>query len=190
VPTPAPSRFAGELIEAADVVTTNCPEGGLTQGLDPIQLLFPKNFCKISGNVIMWDREMTAPSPPAVRMRRTRERRRQGDVLVSLEVGPKVTGDLVDLGWLLAPDRGDKNAVTRAMTELIERAIEVRVTPAPDSQGKVSFMLEIRHSTIDTLVTLGWLPAHQRDDLAATVTAFRRFAGRSLDIARNSAGVQ
>jgi hypothetical protein len=68
---------------------------------------------------------MTAPSPAAVRMRRTRERRRQGDVIVSVEVGPNMTSDLADLGWLPAPDRGDKNAVTRALTELIERAIEV-----------------------------------------------------------------
>jgi hypothetical protein len=47
---------------------------------------------------------MTAPSPAAVRMRRTRERRRQRDVILSLEVGPSETADLVDLGWLPAPD--------------------------------------------------------------------------------------
>jgi hypothetical protein len=133
---------------------------------------------------------MTAPSPAAARMRRTRERRRQGDVIVSVEVGPNMTADLTDLGWLPAPDRGDKNAVTRALNELIERAIRVRVTPAPTSQGKVSFMLELQHSTIRTLVHLGWLRADQREDLAALVTAVRRFVGRSLDIARNGGGVQ
>jgi hypothetical protein len=46
-------------------------------------------------------------------------------------------------------------------------------------------MLEIQRSTIDTLVELRWLRADQRDDLAAIVTAFRQFARRSLDIARN-----
>ena len=66
---------------------------------------------------------MTAPSLAAVRMRRTRERRRQGDVIVSLEVGPKVTADLVELGCLPAPDRGDKDALTRALIELVERAL-------------------------------------------------------------------
>jgi hypothetical protein len=133
---------------------------------------------------------MTAPSPAAARMRRSRQRARHGDVIVRLEVGPKVTTDLADHGWLPAPDRGDKEAVTRALTELIERAIRARVTPSTSSQGKVSFMLEIQQSTIRTLVHLGCLRADQRDDLAAIVTAFRRFAGRSLDIARNSAGVQ
>jgi len=45
-------------------------------------------------------------------------------------------------------------------------------------------------STIDALVELRWLRADQRDDLAAIVTAFRCFVGRSLDIARNGGGVQ
>ena len=118
-------------------------------------------------------------------MRRTRERRRQGDVIVSVEVGPKVTADLVELGWL-EHDCGDKDTLTRALTEFVERAIEVRVTPALSSPGKVGFMLEIQHSTIETLVTFGWLPADQQDDLSAIAKAFRRFAGRALAVARNS----
>src|SRR3984893_4112769 len=47
---------------------------------------------------------MTVPSSAALRMRRSRDRRRQGDVIVSLDVGPKVTADLVELGWLPAHD--------------------------------------------------------------------------------------
>jgi len=50
-------------------------------------------------------------------------------------------------------------------------------------------MLEIQRSTIDTLVELRWLRADQRDDHTAIVTAFRQFARRSLDIARNRGGV-
>ena len=97
---------------------------------------------------------MTPLSSAALRMRRSRDRRRQGDVIVSLDVGPKVTADLVDLGWLTASDC-DKGALTHALIDLIERAIEVRVTPAPSSQGKVSFMLEIQRGTTDTLVRGG-----------------------------------
>jgi hypothetical protein len=82
-------------------------------------------------------------------MRRSRDRRRQGDAIVSLELGPSVTTDLVELGWLRAPDC-DKDTLTRALTELVERAIEVRVGPALGSPGKISFMLEIQRSTIDT----------------------------------------
>ena len=126
---------------------------------------------------------MTAPSPAALRMRRTRERRRQGDVIVSVDVGPNMTADLADLGWLRAPDC-DKDALSHALIDLIERAI--RVTPSTGSEeGKVCFFCEIKRSTIETLVALRWLRADQRHDLAAIVTAFRRFAGRSLDIARN-----
>src|SRR5712671_2797860 len=98
---------------------------------------------------------MTVPSSAALRMRRSRDRRRQGDVIVSLDVGPKVTADLTELGWLPARDCGDKDALTHALTELVERAIELRVTPALSSQGKVSFMLEIQRGTTDTLVRGG-----------------------------------
>jgi hypothetical protein len=66
-------------------------------------------------------------------MRRSRERRRQGDVIVSLDVGPKVTVDLVDLGWLPAPDC-DKDALTHALIDLIERAIRARVIPSTGSE--------------------------------------------------------
>src|SRR5207302_973571 len=72
------------------------------------------------------------------------------------------------------------------LIKLIERAIEVRVTPALSSQAKVSFMLEIQRGTTDTLVNFGWLAADQQDDLSAIVKAFCRFAGRSLAVARNS----
>jgi len=57
--------------------------------------------------------EMTVPSSAALRMRRSRDRRRQGDVIVSLDVGPKVTADLVALGWLRVSDRCNKDALTR-----------------------------------------------------------------------------
>src|ERR1700724_3647466 len=107
---------------------------------------------------------MTVPSSAELRMRRSRERRRQGDMVVSLAVGPSATADLVDLGWLPAPD---------ALTELLERAIRARVTPSTGSEeGKVCFFCEIKGSTIDTLVELRWLRADERDDLAAIVSAF------------------
>ena len=125
------------------------------------------------------------PSPAALRMRRSRERRRQGDVIVSLEVGANMTADLVDLGWLPASDHGDKNAVTRALIELVERGIRAQVTPSTGLE-QICFLCEIKRSTIETLVELGWLRADQQGNLAAIRTAFRRFAGRSLDIARNS----
>jgi hypothetical protein len=107
---------------------------------------------------------MTPPSPAAVRMRRTRERRRQGDVIVSVEVGPKVTADLVELDWLPAHDCGDKDTLTRALTELVERAIEVRVTRALGSQGKVCFLLRN--------------PAQHNRDADRAWLAPRRSAGR------------
>ena len=65
----------------------------------------------------------------------------------SLAVGPSETADLVALGWLRLSDRGDKNAVTRALSELIKRAIRARVTPSTGSEEGKGFFCEIRPST-------------------------------------------
>src|SRR5271169_3671565 len=82
---------------------------------------------------------MIAPSPGAERMRRSRERRRQGDVIVKLEVGPNMTTDLVALGWLPAPDRVDKDALALALVGLIDRVLTMRVTPSTMESETVSF---------------------------------------------------
>jgi len=124
-------------------------------------------------------------SPAALRMRRLRERHRQGDVIVSLDVESGAIAALVALGWLPEPGQGNKGAVTRALIDLYDRAIQARVTPSTGSHDQLGFMCTIQRSTIETLVALGWLHADQRDDFAAIVKAFRRFAGRALAVARN-----
>ena len=52
------------------------------------------------------------------------------------------------------------------------------------SQEQFCFMCTIQRSTLETLVCLGWLHADDQGDLAAIVAAFRRFAERALDVAR------
>ena len=83
--------------------------------------------------------EMTAPSPGALRMRRSRERRRQGDVMVRLQVSPSATADLVALGWLPAPDRVDKDALALALVGFIKRALTMRLTPSTMESESVCF---------------------------------------------------
>ena len=75
----------------------------------------------------------TVPSSAALRMRRSRERQRQGSMIISLEIGPSVISELVALEWLDVPDRGSKKAISRALTNLIEQAAALRVTP--ESKG-------------------------------------------------------
>jgi hypothetical protein len=82
---------------------------------------------------------MTALSPAALRMRRSRERRRRGGVMVRLEVASGATADLVTLGWILEPDRGDKDALARALAGLINQAIAMRVTPSTTESEDVCF---------------------------------------------------
>jgi len=124
------------------------------------------------------------PSPVANRMRRSRARRRRGETIVPLEVGPDLISNLVALGWLPEDDKGDKSAIARALTQLAERALWANVTPAAGSLGQVCFPCDLRVSTIDTLIDLGWLPAEYANDINKIAKAFRRFAGRALDIAR------
>jgi hypothetical protein len=92
---------------------------------------------------------------------------------------------LVALGWLSEGDSADKGAIARALTQLAERALWANVTPSAGSQGQVCFACNLRASTIDTLIDAGWLPAKDADDISAIVKAFRRFAGRALDVARH-----
>jgi hypothetical protein len=72
-------------------------------------------------------------------MRKSRERRRQGDVIVKLEIGPNMTADLVALGWLDAPDRVHKGALAPALVGLIDRALKMRVTPSTMESESVCF---------------------------------------------------
>src|SRR5438445_1224019 len=69
----------------------------------------------------------------AERTRRWRERRQQGVVVVSFDVAPDITAELIRLGWLDATKRGDKEAIATALIELAGRATELEVTPASRS---------------------------------------------------------
>jgi hypothetical protein len=55
--------------------------------------------------------------------------------MVTLKVGPNMTGDLAELGWLPTSDRVDKDALTRALAGLIDKAITMRVTPSTGIEG-------------------------------------------------------
>jgi len=124
-------------------------------------------------------------SPSAERMRRTRSRRRQGVVIVTLEIGQSAIDSLVGLGWLPETSH-DKNAITGAPIELFMRAVQARVMPSTGSpRDQVCFMCTIQRSTVATLIDLGWLHQSDRDDLAAIVRAFRGFAAQALAVARN-----
>ncbi len=82
----------------------------------------------------MWEMSMRARdlSLGAERTRRWRERRRQGVVVVSLDVAPDVTAKLIRFGWLDPNKRDDKEAIATALIEVTGKATEW-VTPASRS---------------------------------------------------------
>src|SRR5215471_6118029 len=122
------------------------------------------------------------PSPPqqlsseASRMRRSRARRRRGETVLTLEVGPDLISGLVTLGWLPEGDSADKGAIARALTELTERALWANVTPSAGSQGYVCFPCDLQATTVDALIRLRWLSAEYADDINEIAKAFKCFA--------------
>jgi hypothetical protein len=82
---------------------------------------------------------VSVPSAAAVRMRESRERRRQGDVIVSLKLGSSEISDLAALGWMPVAGGGDKDALCRALTALIGQVIGLRVTPSTTASESTRF---------------------------------------------------
>jgi hypothetical protein len=64
-------------------------------------------------------------SPGAERMRRHRERRRQGKVCVFIELDPMTISGLVELGWLSGRRRDDRTAVIDGFCRFISFALDV-----------------------------------------------------------------
>jgi hypothetical protein len=93
-------------------------------------------------------------SPEANRMRRSRARRRRGETIVALEVGPALISGLVALGWLPEGDSADKAAIARSLAKIAERALWANVTPSAGSQGYVCFACDLDATTVDTLISL------------------------------------
>jgi hypothetical protein len=67
-------------------------------------------------------------SPAAIRMRRTRERRRAGAVCFQLELHATAIDGLIALGWLAADDRSSLPAVADAFIRFASKALALRVT--------------------------------------------------------------
>src|SRR5271165_256032 len=56
------------------------------------------------------------------RKRGFRARRREDEAIVALKVEPNVLPAVSALGWLAKSDHGDKEAIARALTDIVERA--------------------------------------------------------------------
>ena len=89
-----------------------------------------KAYAEAMREMSMRSREL---SLGAERTRRWRRRRQHGLVVVSFDVAPDITAELIRLGWLDATKRGDKEAIATALIELAGRATELEVTPASRS---------------------------------------------------------
>jgi hypothetical protein len=65
------------------------------------------------------------PSPGAERMRRLRDRRRQGRICFMTELEPWAIRGLVELGWLHPSYRDNHDAVLDAFRRFVEFALDM-----------------------------------------------------------------
>ncbi len=124
-----------------------------------------------------------APSLAALRMRRSRERRQKGDIIISLQIPQSVISQLAALGWLVAQRNDDKGAVIHALAEFIDQALKLRVTPRAGAHDGVIFVAEIPQSTVKRLVAHGWVRGDHQRDSAAIAAVYCRFSGGSIYVA-------
>ena len=68
--------------------------------------------------------EPSARSPAAERMRRSRERRRDGTRCLWVELGATEVAALIRTGFLKADARNDKDAVLEALYAHLQRSLE------------------------------------------------------------------
>ena len=75
------------------------------------------------------------PTPGALRMRRYRDRRKRGGLLLEIELGPAALDDLVVLRWLDPAKRQDADAVSAAVIRSLA-ALSAGVRAANRALGK------------------------------------------------------
>ena len=78
---------------------------------------------------------VSAPSAAAARMRKSRERRRQGETIVSLKLGSSDISDLAALGWIPAAVRTDKKRPLRCAHRADRAGDRVARNPHDDNIG-------------------------------------------------------
>ena len=92
------------------------------------------------------DKEATethVENPGSARMRRSRERRRQGIVLLKkIEIGPDLTSALVEFGWLHESQRQDEGAVSDAIGALTYASLNAGIKPIQTGKALVPVALE------------------------------------------------
>jgi hypothetical protein len=71
-----------------------------------------------------------APNPHAARARLSRERKKRGDVILTLELPSPTVDELVALGWIADDLRADKAAVLDAFCRFSGRALALKIRPA------------------------------------------------------------
>jgi hypothetical protein len=95
-------------------------------------------------------------SPAAVRMRRMRERRAAGMIVVpACEIPPGIVIGLCDLGWLAPNETGNADAVADALWDLAAAALNAGMDRPP--RGSTLIACNIELEGVSALVDAKWL---------------------------------
>lgn len=112
----------------------------------------------------MTAQQPNSKSPAAVRMRRMRERRATGMIVIpACEIPPGVVEALCDLGWLGKDEMSDPVAIGDAVTDLVSVALDAGMRLP--SGGSILITYNLEPEGVAALVSSRWLsvtPEQQR----------------------------
>ena len=86
--------------------------------------------------------KIPSQSPGAIRMRRSRDRRKRGAVVLQAEIEATMIEALISCGWLHSLERDDRVAVTSAIGAIVYQALNGGMQPAQPGKAFVPVDLQ------------------------------------------------
>jgi hypothetical protein len=121
-------------------------------------------------------------SPAAIRMRRMRERRAAGMIVVpACEIPPGIVKGLCDLGWLAPNETGNADAVADALSDLTAAALNAGMDRPP--RGSTLIACSLAPDGVSALLSARWLAPKDQAPwqvMRALIDAANAAIGRGL----------
>jgi hypothetical protein len=132
------------------------------------------------------DRRATVPSSAALRMRRHRERRRNGMRCMTIELRETEVTGLIRKGMLKEDARNEIRAIRNALedrraTVPSSAALRMRRHRERRRNGMRCMTIELRETEVTALIRKGLLTDDARNEIRAIRNALYRFLDRTLN---------
>jgi hypothetical protein len=122
-------------------------------------------------------------NPAAVRMRKMRERRAAGTIVIpACEIPPGIVTALCDLGWLAPNETGNADAVADALWDLTAAALDAGMDRPP--RGSTLIACSLAPDGVSALLSARWLARKDQGQpwhvMRALIDAANAAIGRGL----------